>query len=225
MTRMELGIPYVDYINGDPNRPVSIGCVHTLESLSIYSDFSEINQLAEELRLWSWGRAAADGLSEIIPVYEHKGLKRNDRSAQPGPNSHDGSYNIASVNSKGVGQGIFMPAVQAFTCPALESFSNINSILHKLYRKIVPKCIHEEAYKVTEFHAIDNNILSFGGLEPGATSCQMNVSSSFNGGNLVENIGRSQGSWHPDNQDDPTRVTLLTMLFWLPPGTYELINF
>ena len=176
MTQMEAGIPYVEYINGDPQRPISVGCLQTLESLSEYPDFPEINALVEELRLWTWGRPATDDLPRIIPVYEHKGLKRNDRSAQPGPNSHDGSYNIASVNSKGIGQGIFMPAVQAFTRPALESFSNINSILHKLYRKIVPKCVHEEEYKVTEFHAIDNNIFSFGGLDQCATTCQMHVS-------------------------------------------------
>jgi len=196
-----------------------------MDSLAEYSDFGEINDLVEGIRLWSWGRRATADLPEILPIYQHEGLKRNDRSAKPGPNSRDGSYNIASVNMKGIGQGVFMPGVQSFTQSAVKSFSKINSLLHALCAKIIPKCVHEEEYKVTQFDAIDNNIISFGGLEPGPTSCQMNVSSSFSGGTLMEVIGRLQGYWHPDNQDDPTRWTLLTMLFRLPPGKEDQHDF
>ena len=197
---------------------MTVGCLHTLASLSEYSDYGEIQALVEELQLWTWGRHAKDDLPEIIPIYEHKGLKRNDRSARPGPNSRDGSYNIASVNSKGIGQGLFMPAVQSSVRAAQASFKKVNQLLHALARKIIPKSVHKEEYDVTQFHALDNNILSFGGLEPALTSCQMNVSSSFHGGSLSGNIGEVQGSWHPDNGDDPTQWTFLTMLFRIPPG-------
>jgi len=225
MACMEPGIPYLNFINGDPNRPFTFGCLQTMDSLAEYSDFGEINDLVEEIRLWSWGRRATADLPEIIPIYQHKGLKRNDRSAQPGPDSRDGSYNIGSVNMKGIGQGIFMPGVQSSTQSAVKSFSKINNLLHALCTKIIPKCVHEEEYKVTQFDAINNNITSFGGLEPGPTSCQMNVSSSFSGGTLMEVIGRLQGYWHPDNGDDPTRWTFLTMLFRLPPGKEDQHNF
>jgi hypothetical protein len=61
--------------------------LHTLPSLSEYSDYAEIQALVEELQLWTWGHHAKDDLMEIIPIYKHKGSKRNDRSARPGSNS------------------------------------------------------------------------------------------------------------------------------------------
>ncbi|KAK7021470.1 hypothetical protein R3P38DRAFT_2527025, partial [Favolaschia claudopus] len=58
---------------------------------------------------------------------------------------------------------------------------------------------------------------SFGGLLPGCTSCQMNVSS--DGFDLAHFIGSHQGAWHTDIGDDWTRWTLVTMLLNLPPGS------
>ena len=71
-----------------------------------------------------------------------------------------------------------------------------------------------------EFHAQLCNIISFGGLEPGPTACQLNVSSSFQGGELARFIGLLQGSLHVDEKDDPCRWTLILIFFRLPIGDY-----
>ncbi|PPR06208.1 hypothetical protein CVT24_000641, partial [Panaeolus cyanescens] len=56
---------------------------------------------------------------------------------------------------------------------------------------------------------------TFGGLEPGATSVQLNVSSL--GETLEESIGQVQGMWHTDINDDPNRFTLFVLLLRVGP--------
>ncbi|KAJ7929412.1 hypothetical protein B0H13DRAFT_1859631 [Mycena leptocephala] len=107
-----------------------------------------------------------------------------------------------------------MPAVQASTPEAAERISEVLRLLHAIQRHILPRSISKFEHDVTEAHSELNNVVSFGGLEPDATSCQMNVSSgAFD---LAHFIGSHQGSWHTDTGDDWKRWTLVTMVLKLP---------
>jgi hypothetical protein len=216
MIQMPDGIPFVNFIGGDNNKPVTVACLQTMRSLSHYAEAAEIQQLVEELQKWTWGCPASDRRCAIRPIFEMDGLKPNDRSAKTTTN--DGSYNLASTILQGNGIGVAQPAVQTTTPEAIRSTFNINNILARLYRLVLPTCISKEELDVTDFHAIDNNIFCLGGLDPNNTSIQLNVSSTRLGGVLAGAIGKESGWWHVDGGDDPSRWTLLTLLLRLPPG-------
>jgi hypothetical protein len=218
MTKMPAGIPFVIFIGGDPNKPITIGCLHTMESLSQYIEAGEIRRLVDELHKRSWGCPASKGKPAIRPIFEMDGLKPNDRSVKTtGKTTNDGSYNLASTVLQGNGVGIAQPAVQTVTPEAVESASHINKILGRLYRLIVPTCISKEELDVTDFHALDNNVYCLGGLAPNNTGVQLNISSTRLGGVLTEALGET-GWFHVDGGDDPTQVTLFTLLFRIPEG-------
>lgn len=109
-----------------------------------------------------------------------------------------------------------MPAVQASTPEAAERISLVLRLLHSIVRLILPRSISKCEHDVVEAHSELNNVVSFGGLEPNSTSCQMNVSSG--GFDLAHFIGGHQGSWHTDLGDDWTRWTMVTMILKLPEG-------
>ena len=86
---------------------------------------------------------STDDLPEILLIYQHKGLKQNDHSVHPGPDSWDGSNNVASVNMKGIGQG-----VSCQVCSHLRSLQSSHSrrllvfFMHfvlKLYQNVCTK--------------------------------------------------------------------------------------
>jgi len=217
MVQMPPGIPFVHVL--DHKDMITIACLHTLNSLSLYPDGGTICNLANELMNITWNGLSRDG-KQYPPVFDLDGLKRNDCSAVPALDSHspDGSYNIASTVSQGHGQGIVLPAVQAATDDAQIVMGATNKCLHGLYRSIMPKMISKTEWEAIEFNAIDNNVIGFGGLEPNNTGLQMNVSSVMNGDSLADAIGNVQGSWHVDKSDDPSHWTLMTLLLRLPPG-------
>jgi hypothetical protein len=77
-------------------------------------------------------------------------------------------------------------------------------ILHRLYRLIIPLCISRFEWDMMEFHGYENNVVTFGGLEPGPTSCQTNSSSSANSFDLhlpdpptVSSPSKPQGEFIP----------------------------
>lgn len=219
MVQMPAGIPFVEFIGGDCKKPVTIACLQTMESLSQYDEVLRIQHLVDELGRWSWGCPERNGIPARRPIFELDGLKQNDRSAKGASktSSNDGSYNLASTILQGNGVGVTQPAVQSVSPEAKVSISSINKILAELYRLVLPTCVSKEELDVTDFHAIDNNIFCIGGL-PSNTSIQLNISSTRLGGSLAEAIGAQSGWWHSDSGDDPTRWTLFTLLFCLPPG-------
>jgi hypothetical protein len=221
MVKMPAGIPFVEFIGGDPNKPITIACLQTMESLSQYVEAVQIRRLVDDLQKWTWGCSASAGEPARRPIYEMDGLKPNDRSEKStNTDTHDGSYNLASTILQGNGVGVAQPAVQTVTPEAVNSIFNINKILASLYRLVVPTCVSKEELDVTDFHAIDNNVYCLGGLEPNNTSVQLNVSSTRVGGVLAGSIGTESGWWHSDLGDDPTRWTLFTLLFRLPEGAF-----
>ncbi|KAJ7795353.1 hypothetical protein B0H14DRAFT_3554677 [Mycena olivaceomarginata] len=126
-----------------------------------------------------------DGEAPMIPIYAIPGLNRNARSVdlkKLPPGSFDGSYNLASTRGEGQGAGVTMPAVHASTPEATEHRTLVLRLLHAIQRLILPRSISKFEYDVTEAHSKLNNIVSFGGLDPNGTSCQMNVGSA---GSLV----------------------------------------
>ncbi|KAJ6546385.1 hypothetical protein DFH09DRAFT_1506854 [Mycena vulgaris] len=90
------------------------------------------------------------------------------------------SFNIASTRGEGEGHGMFMPAVQTNVPQAAKIIKEVLEILHKLYRLIMPLCISRFEWDMIEFNALENNVIAFGGLDPGPTSVQLNSSSTAN---------------------------------------------
>lgn len=217
--RLIPGIPFAQYVDGDPNSCLTVACLQTLQSLSVFPQYPEIEKLVLELMLYTYGREPDDEDPTHIPaIYTFSCLKRNDRSSQPNDDSYTGSYNLAATVEKGDGLGTFVPAVQAGFPEARQHISIVLTILHKLYRLIMPHCLTKEEMDLIDFHSRYNNTFSFGGLEPGPTAVQMNVSSSFSGEDLLKMLGIIQGSWHFDKSDDKTRPTLFIICLRLPKG-------
>jgi hypothetical protein len=218
MTRMVAGVPFVQLVNGDPDKIITIGCLQTLRSLDNYAEGVQIRALIKRLQMYTWGCPSVKGKESIPAIFTLPGMTRNDRSGKARPGSNEGSYNLASTILKGHGTGILVPATQASHPQAVEIIGNVLKTIHELYRLIMPLCISREEWDVMEFHQIDNNTFSFAGLDPGPIGCQMNVSEGRNGQDLTTSLGDVQGSWHVDFGDDPMTFTLMVLLFRLPPG-------
>ena len=218
MVKLIPGVPFVYHLNGDPSRPVTVACLHTTQSLSVYPSVAkDVQDLTDQLLARTFGEVQGDRLVRK-PIYRHPGLIRNQRSAQVPEGSFDGSFNLAATVGQGDGQGCYMPAAQS-TDPALRvTIGEVSRILHKLYRIILPHSISKFEWDVIEFHSRVNNVFGFGGFEPNNTGLQMNVSSGYS--SLTELIGEIQGAFHTDMHDHPPRYTVCTLCFNLPKGIY-----
>lgn len=217
MVQMVPGVPFIFEVGGDPKKSVTVGCVHTLQSLKDYPESQTIQELTQKLQILTWG--AKDSGLTYDAVYKLPSLKRNERSARPSAStSFEGSYNLASTVVKGQGQGTFAPAVQSDTREARSQISAILKTLHSLYNLIMPLSISREEWEILSYIMAENNVFTFGNGGVGPTGCQLNISGSSSGGNLQEDIGVDQGSWHIDQGDDPLTHSLLVMLLRIPPG-------
>jgi hypothetical protein len=224
MVQMVPGIPFAFAYNGDDNRLHTVGCLQTLESLSHYPDYPDILRESVKLAKLTWGCPAHSETPELGPIYKLAGLKENDRSEKRSAmhkDSHDGSFNLANTVIEGEGLGTFAPAVQANTPAVVSQTTTVLTVLHTLFRLIVPKCLSKFEQDITDFHSKFNNMITFGGLEPGATSAQMNVSAL--GQFLSFFIGEVQGGWHTDKSDNICRWTLFTLLLRVGPGILYFI--
>jgi hypothetical protein len=144
MVQMVPGIPFAFAYHGDHNRLHTVGCAQTLDSLSPYPDFPDILRESVKLAKLTWGCPAHGETPEIMPIYELPGMKENDRSAKRSDfheHVHDGSYNLANTVMKGEGLGTFLPAVQANTPTAMSQIATVLTVLHTLFRLIMPKCL------------------------------------------------------------------------------------
>ncbi|KAK7039109.1 hypothetical protein VNI00_010293 [Paramarasmius palmivorus] len=219
MTPLVPGIPFGVAIDGDPSRFVTIACLQTLDSLYTVASSSTYRQIHEACdQLWqiSWG---LDDDGPGLALYD-LGLTRNLRSGDAPPDgSPDGSFSIATTQEQGRGRGTISPAVQANSPIAKERLSKALELLNSLYHLIAPLCMSKWEWDVTQFRDIDMNVFSAGGLFPGPTSVQLNVSSSWEGGSLELSIGRKQGKWHVDKNDHWARWTLLVIFMRLPKGS------
>ncbi|KAJ7584523.1 hypothetical protein C8J56DRAFT_1053977 [Mycena floridula] len=173
MIELPVGIPLVGHIDGDPSRSVTITCLHTLDSVMAYAEGPQINILSRQLWDEMWGTA------NKIPFFKLDGLMGNYRSAELQEDRADGSYTLGSSFEEGRGnQGWLHPAVQSNNPQYLHRAESMLSIIQQLIRLIVPLCTSKLEWNVWEFRAEDLNVMTFGGLEPGLTGLQMNVSSS-----------------------------------------------
>ena len=224
MIQMIPGIPFAFAYHEDRDRLHTVGCAQTLLSLSHYPDYPDILRESVKLAKLTWGCPAHGETPKIVPIYELPGMKENDRSAKRTDfhkHIHDGSFNLANTVMKGEGLGTFLPAVQANTPAALSQITTVLTVLHTLFCLIAPKCLSKFEQEITDFHSEFNNVFTFGGLEPGGTSAQMNVSAL--GQLLSFFIGRVQGGWHSDVSDSICRWTLFTLLLRVGPGIFYFI--
>jgi hypothetical protein len=218
MVHMTAGIPYVFFLDGDPARVQTAGCLQTLESLRWYPDFQDIYNECIRLAKLSWG-CPEHGSPGIRRLSRLEGLKRNARSSNVSfaDDSTDGSYNLANTVLKGEGQGVVLPAVQVDTSEGTAQIGAVLKCLHALHRSVLRKCISKFEFDVGEFHSEINNVVSFGGLEPSGTSVQYNVSS-LSDEALHQLIG-AQGAWHNDMLDCVTRFTMFVLMIATGPST------
>jgi hypothetical protein len=219
MVQMVPGIPFVYYVDGDSDVAHTAACLHTLDSLRPYPCFTEVLNLSVQLAKLSWGCDEHGTTPKIMRISRLPGLKRNDRSKKVDVNSSstDGSYSLANTVLEGEGRGTVLPAVQVDTQETRMQICTVLKCLNKLFRLIMPLCISKFEFEIADFHSEINNVMSFGGLMPNGTSCQLNCSSL--GKSLSEMIG-AQGSWHTDSKDDITRRTLFVLLLKVGPSMY-----
>ncbi|KAJ7080375.1 hypothetical protein B0H15DRAFT_933240 [Mycena belliarum] len=219
MTRQIMGIPYIQRVDGNPQHTVTVAVAQTRESLVRFGNgiADKVEVLERELYLLAFGSNPNCIPENSILALYHLGLKRNDRSGKPIPGSNDGSYSLASTVEKGQGQGCFQPAVQTSTPEAQKLIRRTLVIVHELQQLIMPCCLSKFEWEMCRFLADDNNIFVFGGLGPGATGLQMNISSGMQ--NLRRSIGNLQGYFHTDDHDDPTQYTFGILMLKLPPGS------
>ncbi|KAJ7623921.1 hypothetical protein DFH06DRAFT_1142756 [Mycena polygramma] len=219
MTRMHLGVPYIQRVDGNANHTVTVAVAHTSTSLRQFGDgiAERVTDLEKRLYLLAFGSNPKCPPEETISGLYKLGLKRNDHSAKPTAGSTDGSYSLASTVEKGQGQGCFQPAVQTATPMAQTLISEALVVIHELQQLILPCCLSKFEWEMYKWWAKDNNVFVFGGLGPGATGLQMNSSSGMGG--LDTAIGSLQGKWHADISDAPPLWTLGILMLKLPPGS------
>jgi len=223
MIKLIPGVPFVYHIDGDVEQPITVACLQTTKSLCAYPQVaSDIQELTNQLLTLTFGQQQDRGFIQK-PIYQFRGLKRNQRSAKVHEDSFNGSFNLAATVGQGDGEGCYMPAAQLLDSNLRHAVADVTSVLHKLFRIIVPRCISKFEWDAIEFHSRMYNVFGFGGFEPNNTGLQMNVSSGFN--SLAELIGKHQGSFHTDQHDHPPRYTLLTLCFNLPDGMCSLLLF
>lgn len=211
MVKIPIGIPMVHHINGDPNRAVTIVCAHTLDSLMHYEEGPKVKDLIPRLMTLTWGVAATDMSPRIPGIFELPGLQRNLRSKDVDLTkiaTGDGSFNLASTHGEGEGSGIIMPAVQTNTPQAARIIKEVLQILHQLYRLIMPLCISRFEWDMLEFNGLENNVVAFGGIEPGPTGCQLNSSSPVNLVDLNAGLNAARGT----QADDPSSLGMFLLL-------------
>lgn len=217
MIQMVAGIPYVYHLKGNPERPMTFACSQTLPSIKETSPEIYPQALDASVRLakLTFGAAAHGTTPEIPPLYSLN-LKRNDRSGNlDGKVRFDGSYSLATTIIKGEGQGSVAPAVQA-TGSGAAQIRAVLATLHELQGLIGPICLSKFEKEIQDFHSDMNNVVTFGGLKPAATSCQKNVSS--RGDDLTKYMGKDQGGPHVDEFDANTRMSMLITLLRIGPS-------
>ncbi|KAF7371391.1 hypothetical protein MSAN_00775600 [Mycena sanguinolenta] len=185
MVKVPLGVPIVHHVDGDPKRAVTAVCVHSLKTLEEYEEGSRIEelQLIPRLMELTWGREKTETDPGVPGIFALEGMKRNLRSKNIDLSklAHgDGSFNLASTHGEGEGHGHFSPAVQTNTPEAARIIEEVLQILHQLYRLIMPLSISRFEWEMMEHEGYENNIIAFGGLEPGPSSTQLNSSSAAN---------------------------------------------
>ena len=177
MVDMVPGIPFVFVYNSDHDQLHTVGCIQTLESLSHYLDYPVILCKSVKLAKLTCGCTAHGNTPEIAPIYELPGMKENDQSAKRADfHKHKGSFNLANTVMKGEGLETFLPAIQANMPTATSQIATVLSTLHFLFHLITPKCLSKFKQEITDFHSEFNNVFTFGGLELGGVSTQVNVS-------------------------------------------------
>lgn len=218
--RARPGYSYCEAINGDSTNTITIAASHTLKSLKdILSDdlYLELERRAIGFACNMWGCPASDERAATPAFYTLPGLKRNDRSAKDYPEgSYEGSYSIATTVGKGDGQGCVLPAAQIDNPEARMQIREMLSQLAFMGRIVLRATLSRFESSVTDFHLLDNNVMSYGDSGPYLTSAQVNISAGIR--DLAITIGKIQGKWHPDPVDDPSFWTVATLLFRLPPG-------
>lgn len=213
MIEMVPGVPYTVEIDGNKDRTITVACLQTLDSLSVYPEFPDIQKYANELWDITWGTATE------LPIYHLDGTKLNARSAKAKEGCADGSV-LHGITVEDVGSGYVQPAVQANSDHAADVQEKLLTRLAALYRLIVPLCVSKQEMDVITFRNADFNALCCGCPLSRFSGVQKNISSSTEGGHNIVALSSSTGAWHPDAKDCPRRWSLGDGMLRLPPGIF-----
>ncbi|KAJ7103979.1 hypothetical protein B0H15DRAFT_749873, partial [Mycena belliarum] len=210
-------VPFIQRIDGDPLNTVTCAIAHTSASLDIFGIRQQVETLENQLYLLAFGSNPAREDQPSIRALCSLGLKPNNRSAKNiGKESRNGSSSLGPTVGKGEGRGVFLPAVQTATPEARHLIGDALKIIYELQQLIMPCSLSKFEYEMAKFYMTDNNVFVCGGLGPGATSVQQNVSGGP--GKLADKIGFVQGNWHTDGSDAWVYWTFGVLTLELPPG-------
>ncbi|KAF5373223.1 hypothetical protein D9757_010568 [Collybiopsis confluens] len=221
MVKMIPGISYAVELDGDTRESLFVAAVQTETSLNKYGSLGvEAVTLLHQLSSHVWG----DPENKTPPLYAIEGLERNDRYGAPTPNSgsdarYTGSFSLGATVEKGHAQGKVVPARQPNHTVGINISHQTMLKVGRLYRLLAKLCLPKREYDLIDFHGIDNNLFSLGGLGPSGISVQLNTSFVTNAKNLIDHIGALQGKWHIDGSDDITIPTLFLLFLRLPKGS------
>jgi hypothetical protein len=138
----------------------------------------------------------------------------------------DGLFNLASTLGEGEGAGTVFPAAQSRTAEAKQVIRDLLQLLHKLYRLIMPLCVSNFEWTMAEFGGRFNNLVAFGGLEPGPTSCQLNSSSTANVIDLILRESDDESGSESDSESDSDFGEAQTegKLYLVQPNIWRVIS-
>lgn len=224
MVQMIPGVPHVWFLDGDPRKIMFAGSCETLQSLQYHPEIATITAKCKRLFILIMGRPATATEAEVMPLWAYAFLKLNQRATKGKKMNlvvtfkYDGSFSFGATLEQGEGRGRVVPAIQVATPEMRAQIREIFEIINYLFRQVVSWSLSKQDMEINDFHAWINNLFSLGGMDPGSTSLQLNVSSSMSGGDMIKSIGEVQGKWHVDWLDHIAMITLFILLFRLPPG-------
>ncbi|KIK52401.1 hypothetical protein GYMLUDRAFT_265430 [Collybiopsis luxurians FD-317 M1] len=219
MVKMTPGISFEVHLDGDASNSLFVAALQTPKTLLDYPEGKEAVALLESLSHRVWGNPKEN----LPPLYAIEGLERNDRNdknkVREGDDLYTGSFSLGTTVEKGHAMGKVVPAHQPNHQLGLDILHQTLLDLGRLYRLMAKICLPRREFDLIDFHAIENNLFSLGGLAPSAISVQLNSSWATNLQTLISQIGALQGQWHVDHSDDITIPTLFILFLRLPKGS------
>ncbi|KAF8161920.1 hypothetical protein K438DRAFT_1776201 [Mycena galopus ATCC 62051] len=179
MVKIPIGIPLVYLIDNDPDKAMTAVCIDTLDSFNAYEEGPHVAVLMPRLMELIWESPTT------TPLFKLEGITLNRRS-KTGVKSGtlqglDGSYK--GFHGWARGRAEHWKCFSRFTDKIVRGSGQHQEIIagssHPLLVDHASLHLPLE-WQMAEFNDPFNNVVAFGGLDPGLTSCQGNNSRAAN---------------------------------------------